>query len=92
MKAGDKVVCVNNGPCIVCGTISKLILGSVYVISRTSIGNSATKYAVRLDLLGMSLPNCHPSNTDVWFASRRFRLLDEMKKESEQRNTKHTTV
>jgi hypothetical protein len=80
MKPGDKVVCVNAQPCLVCGKPLSLIQNLVYVIKEGSL-----KTGVKL--LGVENHDHSATSTNV-FDARRFRSLDEMKRETQTRNAK----
>ena len=90
MTPGDKVVCVNDGPCRHCGTRPKIILGQVYVVSW--IGRSNRNRPI-VELLGLPNPNCHPTwGGKVWHGAVRFRKLDELKQEARERQEKKQTA
>jgi hypothetical protein len=79
MKTGDKVVCVDDGPCKQCGVPVDIVRGSVYVVLRCDYWNRAIPYVA---LVG-AFTGCHGG--DAWkncFHVRRFRLLDELKAEA----------
>lgn len=80
MKTGDKVVCVNDSPCTVCGIPVPLFMNSVYV----SIGASDNwaDGIMRLKILGYDSKCEHALGCRGWVGAWRFRRLDELKKEA----------
>jgi hypothetical protein len=77
MKIGEKVVCVDDNPCLVCSAPLGLIKNNVYVIR--GLRMTTTKGSLILDLIGMN-PNCHTDGQG--YSAKRFRSLDELKKQS----------
>jgi hypothetical protein len=76
MKIGDKVVCVDDSPCSICGKKHSLIKSSVYVVSAVR-GFLDSLGSVGVKCIGAA---CHNHNNSTGFlSSLRFRLLDELK-------------
>lgn len=80
MKIGDKVVCVDAGPCVLCGKPVPLVSGLVYVVRSMEIsiltGNPLVVVIGRM-------PECHRIEGQLQaYVASRFRLLDELKQES----------
>jgi hypothetical protein len=78
MNIGDKVVCVDDGPCVNCGHPNLWIKkDAVYVIRNIRrVGET-----VVLDLVGVNSPACH-EDFGMGFGVRRFRRLEELKKQA----------
>ena len=81
MKSGDKVVCVNTQPCLICGEPLPLIQNLVYVVSEGSIEGG-------IKLIGVENHDHSTALSSGYFDGRRFRSLDEMKRETQIRNSK----
>jgi hypothetical protein len=87
MNIGDKVVCVDDSPCVQCGGNGNIKKGIVYVIQ--NIRQSTLGKVTILDLIGVN-PNCHNSPYGkTAYSANRFRLLSEMQSEAAQRKTAH---
>lgn len=79
MKAGDKVVCVDDSPsrCHCCfGEDVGLRNGAIYVVSSVGISQWGRPH---VSLVGLGIG---PKHKTVGFAIARFRLLDEMRAEA----------
>lgn len=79
MKIGDKVVCVDDSPCVNCGK-KTLIVNNVYVVEATQIHPLYQELEIRV--LGA---NHEPPNCRAFWRGDRFRLLDELKAEAAKR-------
>lgn len=83
MNVGDKVVCVDDSPCKICGVISDLIVNRVYVVQKITQHKCIV-------VVGIAMKACHISNdgNDWGYVPERFRKLDELKEETRQRQLK----
>lgn len=84
MKAGDKVVCVDDSPCKcgLCGGIKfPSAKNQVSVIRK----NGQMAGIECIWLIGITVP--HGTHSDAGINPARFRLLDELKQDSAQRQT-----
>lgn len=81
MKAGDKVVCVDDSPCVCCDMRPLVVKGRVYVVAST-YGHTYT-YGERPTLLILVLVGV-PAQEDhmIGYPAIRFRLLDVMRAEA----------
>lgn len=81
MKPGDKVVCVDDGPCRKCGAPVEIQKHLTYVVSDAWVDTSNT---LSVGLIGVVPQPCHFSNSILkWgYAENRFRKLDELKAEA----------
>lgn len=86
MKIGDKVVCVDDSPCVVCGGKTNHVLGSVYVVN----GFFVYKSIPRLGLIGYRT-NCKhaPAGFENFTRASRYRLLDDLKAEAAKKQSSH---
>lgn len=82
MKIGDKVVCVDNSPCVTCGTPFSLLVGIIYIINELEIENGE----LLVGIIGYR-PKCHTDGQ--LFISSRFRLLDHMKELATAKQHQH---
>lgn len=82
MIPGDKVVCVDDSPGKCCGKVVPLIKGNVYIVDKIVV---FTPKGMAIQVLGIHSKEskCHYAG----FNSNRFRLLDELKQESKQRQS-----
>jgi len=89
MKIGDKVVCVDDGPCRTCKNPIGLIKNQVYVVRGSFKWTNGVIY---LQLLGF-ISKC--AENHEWIGDtanrNRFRLLDEMKQEAANSQQQLTT-
>ena len=79
MKIGDKVVCVDDSPCSLCGAPINLIKNQVYVAMGVS---DQWPPDLRVSILGRKSKCEHGRELEHWVAARRFRLLDELKEQN----------
>lgn len=75
MEPGNKVVCIDDSPCKVCGRILEIVKGKVYVVRGIRMNNVTP--TLILDLVGL-YPECHGA-PNPGYSIKRFRLLDEIK-------------
>jgi len=88
MKAGDKVVCVDDSPCHCgCGTAVNVKKGLIYVIREVFEGGNKIGRFLCLDLYGVVHTNTNHASIGIWV--ERFRLLEELKQEAAQRQSTH---
>lgn len=81
MKIGDKVVCVDDSPCRKCGVPHGFVKNNVYVI-RSVRGTLDRLGSIGIRCIGVT---CHNHNEEGYVRSLRFRLLDELKQQSKER-------
>ena len=82
MKPGDKVVCVDDGPCKWCGAVLPIIKGRIYVVSENT---TCPIYGdPGINLIGVPQVRCHEIKRPgkMGFSINRFRKLDELKAEA----------
>jgi len=80
MKPGDKVVCVDDSPCAVCGDSMGLVLSSGFRVLEVCIHENGLPV---IRMAGFK-PSCyanHGNNSQNWANIRRFRKLSEIKSE-----------
>lgn len=89
MKIGDKVVCIDDSPCRICGFPQPIIKNTVYVIEEID----QTENGIGVNLIGNHAPACHGYNSEIHFYwLYRFRLLDELKAETRERQSNATAA
>ena len=83
MNIGDKVVCIDDSPCKCgCGYKMPLLKNNIYVIEAMKLAN----HGLCIMLFGIRAKSpCEGKDGENWFLFRRFRLLDELKKQNEQK-------
>lgn len=93
MKPGDKAVCIDDSPCRNCGEIVPLIKNQVYVIEKLHTDSSGNRGPILIGVAGCS--GCIDWNlaakVGAWY-SERFRLLDELKQQTRERQQKEQRV
>lgn len=88
MKPGDKVVCVDDGPCRICGKgrYPGLTKGTVYVIVSVKQFSVKEGHGVCIKVIGIREPGCcFPGYFEDHTSIDRFRKLDELKAEAGDR-------
>lgn len=91
MKTGDKVVCVDDSPCRLCGAPVNLKKGQVYVIMEIEDVSGLYGREPALKLIGTPA-TCLEHNPFNAHRASRFRLLDELKQENQLKSERKTLM
>lgn len=74
MNMNDKVVCVDDGPCMICGrTIVEIVRGMVYCVDGVKLSKLGK---LTVSLVGVVPIQCHTIYEVSWFYAGRFRKLE----------------